>query len=161
MSRSITINNTYHVIDSRDVIARIQELDDDRKSLADAVDEARAAMDDCPDTTDAVEHANDLARDLKRSLENLEEWDNENDAEELVALKALADNGEKIHDWKHGVTMIHEDYFTEYCQELVVDIGDLPNNIPGYLVIDWEATARNLVQDYTTLDFAGQTYYAR
>jgi hypothetical protein len=49
----------------------------------------------------------------------------------------------------------------DYCQELLEDIGDIPKGLPGYIVIDWEATAENLKADYSTVDFDGQTYYYR
>lgn len=57
--------------------------------------------------------------------------------------------------------LIRESYFTEAMRELVSDIGDLPKDVPGYLVIDWEATAENLKVDYTAVDFDGVTYYVR
>lgn len=46
-------------------------------------------------------------------------------------------------------------------QELLEDIGDIPRDMPHYLVIDWEATARNIAVDYTQVDFDGVTYYIR
>jgi hypothetical protein len=128
MSR--TISKGDRVIDSRDVIARIDELESEREALAD-------------------------------NAEALEEWDNDN-GEELAEFKALADKADGYaEDWKHGATLIHEDYFVEYCRELASDIGDMPREIPGYIVIDWDATAENLKFDYTEVDWGGETYYVR
>jgi antirestriction protein len=89
------------------------------------------------------------------------------DAEELKALQALlsdlkGNGGDEQWrgDW-YPVSLIREDYFVDYCQELLEDIGDIPKGLPGYIVIDWEATAENLKADYSTVDFDGQTYYYR
>ncbi len=45
--------------------------------------------------------------------------------------------------------------------EMLSDIGDLPRDIPHYIVIDEDATARNIQQDYTSVDFDGATYWVR
>ena len=43
--------------------------------------------------------------------------------------------------------------------EMLEDCGDIPRDLPSYLTImvDYDA----LKQDYTALDFDGQTYYVR
>lgn len=63
-------------------------------------------------------------------------------------------------DW-YPVTLIASSYFTEYAQELVSDVGDLPRALPSYIEIDWEATARNVRMDYSSVDIGGLTYYYR
>lgn len=128
--------NSDDVIDSRDVIARIEELTAERDALAEDATETGATAD-------------------------LDEWDEEN-AAELASLKVLAAEGEGCaSDWIHGATLIRESYFEDYCRELVVDIGDLPNDIPGYLAIDWAKTANNLRVDYAEVEFDGVTYLVR
>ena len=115
-----TISNNDNMIDSRDVIARIEELSADRAEL------------------------------------------DEDDAAELQSLLDLASEAEGYApDWQHGATLIRDSYFVDYCQELCADIGDLPRDLPGYLVIDWEATARNLEMDYTTVSYGGVAYLIR
>lgn len=110
------------IIDSRDVIARIEELE----SNLDTED---------PDT---------------------------DEAEELQALRALVDEAESTPDWKYGETLIRDSYFEEYAQELADDIGAInadatwPNNC-----IDWERAARELQQDYFSVEFDGVTYWVR
>lgn len=120
------------VIDSRDVIARIEELEGERDATEDAG----------PGYTWA---------EL-----------NPEDADELKALKALAEEAEGYApDWRYGATLIRESYFEDYCQEFVEDIGDLPKDLPDYIVIDWEGTARNIRVDYTEVDFDGVPYLVR
>lgn len=114
------IRNTDEVLDSRDIIARIEELTD----------------------TDTIL--------------------DEDEQEELDALQAFADEAEGYApDWEYGATLIHADHFTDYCKELLADIGDIPSELPDYIVIDWDATAERLKVDYTEVDFAGEAYLVR
>ena len=59
--------------------------------------------------------------------------------------------------------MIHEDYFVEYCREMLDDIGDLPKALPWYIEnnIDWNGVAEDLKVDYIEVDFAGENYLIR
>ena len=36
----------------------------------------------------------------------------------------------------------------DFVEQLLTDIGTIPNNLPSYVHIDWEATARDVMQDY-------------
>lgn len=124
-----SITNAEDVIDSRDVIERIEELQAQCEDFA----SREAWAEECPD-----------------------------EAEELEVLAAFAsDAADYAPDWNYGTTLIRESYFKDYCQELVEDIGDLPEGIPSYVVVDWEATARNLKVDYTEVSFGGVTYFVR
>ena len=92
---------------------------------------------------------------------------NPDDADELEKLDLLLSNlkgygfGEQWRgDW-YPLTLINDAYFVEAMQELVEDIGDLPNGMPSYLVIDWDATAKNLQVDYSSVEHDGETYWYR
>jgi hypothetical protein len=77
-------------------------------------------------------------------------------------LESVAEQGEEYaSDWHHGETLIHDDYFTRYAMELLTDCGELPQDLPWYIVVDEEATARNIQADYTAIDFDGETYWIR
>jgi antirestriction protein len=39
-----------------------------------------------------------------------------------------------------------------FVQELLEDTGDLPKDLPPYLHIDWESTARDIMMDYSEQD---------
>ena len=145
------ISNTDNIIDSRDVIARFEELEGERDALQEAVDEAR----------EALEEGEKL--DLFDAEKELDEWNSENE-EEYEALKSLCEDGESYaSDWSFGATLIHEDYFTDYAEQLCRDIGDIPNDLPDYIAcnIDWDGVAQDLKVDYTEIDFDGQTYLVR
>jgi hypothetical protein len=144
-----SISNFQDVIDSRDVIARIEEL---RGELETAYAEDMAE--------EGVEQIgfDDWVKEEAEIGENL--WQQE--ASEYLALTALADEAEGYApDWQYGATLIRESYFVDYCRELVSDIGDMPREIPHYIVIDWEATAGNIRVDYAEVDFDGVTYLVR
>jgi len=137
--------NSDDVIDSRDVIERIDELEDELRDLEDAADDA----------------ADDSVR-VAEILAEVEAWKTGEEGRELAALQALAaEASDYADDWQHGATLVRESYWPTYARELVEDVGDLPRGIPSYIVIDWEATADNLKVDYTEVDFDGTTYLVR
>lgn len=63
-------------------------------------------------------------------------------------------------DW-YPLILIRDDYFVDYCEELVSDIGDMPKDIPSYIVIDWEQTAENIKTDYFCIEINGTDYWTR
>ena len=132
------ISNSDDVIDSRDVIERIEELE----AIVLPIHNVETGEDELdPSVTD------DERKDATA---------------ELDALKTLADEAEGYcPDWKYGATLVRYSYFTEYARELLEDCGDLPKNLPSYIEIDWDATARNIRQDYTSVEFDGVTYWVR
>lgn len=138
---STEVNNTDSTIYSLDVIARIEELKADIDIL----------------TTDIGD--NQAPDDFVSEREDLEDA-----REDLRKLEAFADQAAgSASDWNYGETAIHSDHFTDYAEELVRDIGDLPRELPSYIEsnIDWEGVALALKADYTEVDFDGETYYIR
>lgn len=126
------ISNSEDVIDSRDVIARIEEL------------EGRNAP---AEVGEGVE-TDDL---------------DESELAELIALKALAKEAEDYSpDWRHGAPLIRDSYFTDYAEERAKDCGLIPDNLAWpFTCIDWEEAARQLKQDYTSVDFDGVAYWVQ
>ena len=78
----------------------------------------------------------------------------------LDGLKGYGGDVQWRGDW-YPITLIHESYFVEYCEELVKDVGDLPKEIPSYIEIDWDKTAENMKWDYSSIEIDGNTYYYR
>lgn len=126
------IDNGQDVIDSRDIIARIEELQANLEAAKEAGDSA--------DLAQAAEDAAELTA--------------------LLALQSEAEG--YADDWHYGVGLIRDSYFTRYAQELADDIGaiDRPATWPCNH-IDWEAAADALKQDYTSVEFDGVTYWVR
>lgn len=138
------ISNSDDVIDSRDVIARIKELEE---SMADAQEEKDGDLETMEDGTE-----------IYTSVDFGEDEHNE-----LKQLQTLADEASGYAaDWQYGETLIRDSYFEEYAQELAEDCGMIqkgaqwPNNC-----IDWEEAAKQLQQDYTSVEFGDVTYWIR
>lgn len=144
MKRTTEIHNGMKVIDSRDVIARIAELEDERQLAAEH------------NTSETLWTAEDGT-----TFPDNGDWD-EAKEDEFNQLKSLADEASGSPDWKHGETLISEDYFTEYAQELAEDIGAIKSDM-GWPCncIDWDEAADQLKQDYMAVEFGSVTYYIR
>jgi hypothetical protein len=141
------ISNAADVIDSRDIVARIDDLREERDRLQEL------AQDD-PD----FEHPARLA---------LRQWETGEDpaSGELADLEAVAAQAEDSPGWKYGETLIRDSYFVEYTQELVDEcyekpVGFFENAWPWrYMTMDWEAAADELKSDYLKVDYDGVTYW--
>ena len=116
------------IIDVRDIIARVEELEGEM-----------------PDG----DHA--------RNWEDADEY-----ATLTSILEDLACNGgdEQWRGDSYPLTLIAESYFIEYAQELVCEVENL-GDLPHYIEIDWEATARNVAMDYSTVEIDGMEYLYR
>lgn len=87
----------------------------------------------------------------------------EEEKEELSALLAFKGEAEGYApDWPYGRALINDDYFTEYAQDLAHNLG-FTDNVGSWLYscIDWEQAARELQQDYTSVEFDGQTFWVK
>lgn len=125
------INHFEDVLDSRDIIARIEEL----QELLTPQDE-----------NDPIAESEDY----------------EVEREELSALTDLARQCEGYGDWPKGEALIRNSYFAAYAEELAGDVCDMPTDQPWpFYCIDWEYAARELLHDYTAVDFNGVEYYMR
>lgn len=103
------------------------------------------------DVSELHDRAKEL-RDERDALEGmpLREWEEEY-GEDLKEIEVI------LEECGDG-PLIHEDYFTKYVEELCNDIGDT-SGLPWYVVVDWEATANNVMLDFTTVDFEDEIYY--
>lgn len=162
-----TIDNTQDVLDSRDVIARRDELKEEREALVPpclasmkclcAAHALGAPTDDACETDESYTLPDDM--EGRDNIDTLTEWNEENGAE-LAALEAFIEEGSS--SWDDGETLVRESYFEDYARELAEDIGALKdcNHWPA-TCIDWEKAAEELQMDYTGADFDGVTYYFR
>ena len=146
------ISNTDNTIDSRDVIARIEELEAEESELQQEIDEKEDQY--------TPEELTKNPAPVIVAKEALKEWRESEEGQELIALKVLAAQGEDYApDWEYGAQLIREDYFEEVMDEMVADCYTLPKDLPSWITITYDYDA--LKQDYTELDFDGQTYYIR
>jgi len=156
-------SNSDNVIDSRDIIKRIEELQEEREVLVDAVAEKRETLNDAIDPTSCLgKEERQEARDaLAEAEDELKTWD-EDDGQELKALTDLADEASASPDWTYGETLIRDSYFQDYAMQLAEEIGAIGENLDWPAChIDWDAAADALKQDYTRVDFDGVDYWIR
>lgn len=139
------ITNSEDIIDSRDVIARIEYLQDERDNLEELI------------TEDGI--SDEVKAERERALA---EWDNGDEGQELKALKALAEEASGYPDWTYGEMLIRDSYFEDYARELAEDIGAIPKNL-GWPCnhIDWEGATNALKMDYFSVEFDGVEYWIR
>lgn len=147
--------------DSRDLIARLEELENDRSALEDELEdrqEAHAAAVKAGDTAAALA----AGEEVQKAADDINEWDDDNLDELEVLREANEQGGNYVPDWTYGETLIDERYFEEYAKELAYDIGALRGNEQWpHNHIDWESAASELRYDYTKIDIGDITYLAR
>lgn len=146
MQTQTTLDLTADVIDVRDIIARYEELETAR-------DDFTAPNRDGYQTSIGAD----------------EIWvaTNPDDAAELTALRDIlaelvgyGGDEQWRGDW-YPVTLICDSHFTDYARELLEDCGTVPADLPSWVEIDWDATARNVRVDYTPVEIDGVTYWYR
>jgi hypothetical protein len=124
-----------NVIDSRDLVARLDEL-----------------IDELDDLTEEMEASADGAAEAA-------EWREERDAIEQIVETIDGYSGD---DAKNGVSLIRDDYFESYARELAEEIGRIDQNVEWpYTHIDWAGAANDLQTDYTAVDINGVDYWFR
>jgi len=143
------VNNSKDVLDSRDVIARRDELKEEREAIYCCAEfSTGSGVHD--------EECGDAAKDAAKR--ELKQWE-EDYGDELRALEAFIDEGSS--SWEDGEMLVRESYFRDYAEELASDCSDYdPRTVRWpFTCIDWEQAARELQYDYTGADFDGVTYY--
>lgn len=131
--QTTTLDLSADIIDVRDIIARVEELEAEIKSNENVyVSENEAA-----------------AIDESEMLQSI-----------LAQLVGYGGDEEWRGDW-YPVTLIDDSHFTDYARELLEECGTIPRDLPSWVEIDWDATARNVRMDYTPVDIDGRTYWYR
>ena len=124
------------IIDIRDVIARIEELEAERDSRI-VEDDEQAAVN----------------AEIEKELATLNSF--------VAQAKGNSGDEQWRGDW-YPIAFIRDSYFQEYAEELADDIGATNKNARWPLNhIDWENAAEELKGDYVSYEFEGETYWAR
>lgn len=143
------IDNTG-IFDSRDLTEYRDFLLDEL--LSEANDEFEQEFADVDELQD---YLNDLDEpDCYKYQDEIKEFNDVND---------FCNELEGYGDFSHGETIISEDYFTEYCEELVKELGYLSTDLPSFIEtnINWDGVASDLKIDYMQADFDGTAYFMR
>ena len=131
-----TLNNDLDIIDSRDLIERIEELEAE---------------------LDGVELDEETSNYMLDGNEMNSEY------EELEKLHAFAEEFKNAcSDYECGGTAIRESHFRDFAEQEAEDIGAINSNASWPLNhIDWDAASEELKMDYITIEFDGVEYLVR
>lgn len=118
-------------------------------------------------TADIIARIEEIRTD-ENGIDNPERYSNPEMAEELAVLESimeeLSTSGGGDEKWEgqwYPGTLIADHYFTDYAREMLYDCGTIPESLPHWVEIDWDATARNVRVDYTPVEVNGRTYWTR
>lgn len=157
------IESNEDIIDTLDLVARIEDLEGEQEGLQSAVEEATEELEKVP----LGEEINSELKEAKAAAElALAEWNSEN-LEELTELKELAKACEYSPDFHHGEQIINDNYFATYIERLIDDCYDMPkemnsNNWPWrHMTLDLAAAAEEAKSDYTDVYYYGNLYWIR
>ena len=99
--------------------------------------------------------------DILFEEEEIESW-KQDWQEEINQITCIDEIEDEIgSEFDFGVTLIPEDDFTDYVEDFLKDCGYISYDFPSWIEIDWEATAENVKQDYSELEYEGETYFYR
>ena len=136
------------VLDTRDLIERRDELKE-------------GILNSFLETFEHYKERTESFEDILFEEEEIQEWkeDWEDDLQEI-------DQIDKIeytlgNEFEYGVTLVREDYWEEYVEDLLIEIGYLPKDLPCWIEIDWASTAYNVKKDYEEVLYQGDTYLGR
>lgn len=133
-------------LDTRDLQKQIDDLESEIEDLNEEIKDLESYFQDTNDE--------EIATEIKEKLEELQDL-----RDELQPLLDLKD--EDIPEWDYGATLIPESEWVNYVEDLVTDCEFVSNDVPWWIVIDWQATADNVAADYATVEYDGDTYYYR
>ncbi len=130
-------NNSSEVIDSREIIERIEEIETEIEDIETEIKKNDADAPDGYIMNDAV----------------LDELNSE-----LEILKEIID--EVGTEATFGVTLIHESYFEAFAEGFASDIGAINSDQNWPMnCIDWKEAADELKMGYSEVDYDGETFY--
>ncbi len=92
-----------------------------------------------------------ISKDIFEILQTIEDSSYSEDVLEAYLL-SCGYNGEGIEEVIERVEEAYAGEYTsdiEFVQNLLEDCGDLPGNLPAYIHLDWERTARDIMFDYS------------
>ena len=169
------VDEGQDIIDSRDVIKRIEELEEQQQT-----DELDCT---CAERTDPKTGETGMEPDFMTCGTCEFQWCarcnptpsartpcegnhlDEDEAAELKALRALAEECEGYAaDWEYGEALIADSHFEDYARELAEDTGAYdPKAALSWPLncIDWKEAAELLKQDYTSVTFGSTEYWIR
>jgi hypothetical protein len=146
------IDGTENVLDSRDVIARVEYLEEQLEACYE---------------TEGSEGSFAKWLEVIANPDNKSEHPMYEEAIEHAQLIALVGEAESSPDWEHGEQLICESYFTQYIEELIAQCYESPKEFRSgewpyrHMTFDYEAAAQEAKDDYFEVTLFGSTYFIR
>lgn len=133
------------IIDVRDIIARLEALEGEQESWMLIAPDGT----ETPDPSGWIDSNTDDAAELAILTSILSD------------LKGYGGDEQWRGDW-YPLTLIADNYFETYAEELADDIGAIDRDARWPInCIDWEAAANQLKVDYSTIEIEGDKYWYR
>ena len=162
-------------LDSRDIQREIDNIEGLKNDYESDLESLNYELNDLESELHDIENEDDYAdkqNDIDNKLEEIAEKENEiqecefeynRHSEELAELEELKEEIESNSDegFECGIQLIHENYIDDYLDELIDACGYLPNDLPTWVKIDWQATYDNMKEDYNEIELNGNTFYIR
>lgn len=136
------------ILDTRDLIETREEL-------------KQEVLDSFLETFPHYEEMTESFEDILFEEEEIESWGEDwlDEIDQIFCIDEIED--EIGSEFDFGVTLIPEDDFTDYVIDLLEEIGYISKDFPSWIEIDWEATAENVKQDYSEIEYEGRNYLFR
>ena len=146
-------------LDSRDIQSEIDNIESMVQDLESDLDNLNDELNDINEDdenyeiaySDKQDEADECEAELGRyryELEQLEHLKEE--------IESNSDEG-----FEYGIQLIHENDIDDYLDELLDSCGYIPNDMPTWIEIDWQATYNNMKQDYSEIELNGNKFYVR
>ena len=120
---------------------------------------------DVIDVRDIIARVEALESAMPENDNDVRNWEHSAEYSQLTdILEDLQGNGGDEQwrgDW-YPVTLVSENYFSKYAQELAEECGMIDHRATWPTrCIDWEQAAEELKTDYTSTQIDGSTYFYR
>ena len=135
----------------------------DTRDLAETRDELKQQiLDSFLEMFPQYEEMTESFEDICFEEEEIESWksDFENELKQIEDIDTIEN---ECSEFSYGETLIDEDDFEEYCQEFIEDCGYISKDMPMIISnnIDWTGIADDMKQDYSEIEYQGNTYLYR
>ena len=137
-----------NILDTRDLSKRREEL---KEEILDSF------LENFPHYQEMTESF----EDIRFEEEGIQSWkeDFEDELKEIEEIDTI--ENELGSEFDYGVTLVDVDDWEEFVEQDLKDLGYIPKDFPSWIEIDWEATANNVRQDYTEVEYQGNSYLGR
>jgi hypothetical protein len=162
-----TFNWGDNTIDSRSIIERHEELQDEFNALVESFEEAKLELENIKGSESSLVEFQDAENEVGEAQEALDQFNQSFDKDELDTLTQVISEGEDSPDWNHGETLIHEIHFSDYIKDIIDDCYEMPKEFESgkwpwnHMEMDWDGAAEEAKSDYYTIEVDGHSYYIR